>query len=204
MSIESFNRNYPAVSGVKGIVDQIKVREGKSDRSLVVILAERLISECRDGIREEVNKINPGDTMFELDPQSFQQIPQEDRQKMFINYGGVVAGMLFCLIERALVQRKCHSSDLRQTYNLATAGLQLSKMPSGVEKIEEFSREQLSQMYSLVSQDKTLAKFIESEEGIQAMPAILREFVEGTGSLSIIRQDILPFWKERAKFLVAP
>ena len=204
MSIESFISKYPAVPDLRKTVEDIKVEEGKSDRSLVVILAEQLIRECRDGIREELNKINPGNTMLELDQRTFQQIPEEDRQKMFVNYSGIVSGILFCSIEKALVERRCYFRDLRGIYDLATQGLQLPEFPSVIGKIEEFTTEQLSQTYSLAKEDKTLTRFLEREEGIQAMPATLREFVEWTGSLSIIRQDILPSWKERAKFLISP
>lgn len=201
MSIESFCDRYPANLDLRHTVEEIRTGEGKLDRSLVVILAEQLIMEGRDGIREQLNRINPGNTMFAMDPRTFEQIPEEDKQKMFVNYNGIVFGILVCSIENTLIERKCSYSNLRERCNLA--GLQFFEMPDGVEKREKFSSEQLRLMYSIAKQDKTLAKFIESEEGIQAMPAILREFVEQTGSLSIIRQKILPSWKERAKFVIS-
>lgn len=201
MSVENFCNKYPESADVAEIIEGIKTREFGEGKSSVVILAEQLVREGRDGIREILNKINPGNTMFEIDPRDFQQIPPEDRSKMFDDYAAIIFGISVVSLEKTLLTRKYDHGDWCERYNVATQGAQLSEAHADATG-QKLSQEQMNAMYSAVRQDKTFSLFFK-EEGIQAMPAKMRGVLEEIQILPIVRKSILPFFEARAKFVTA-
>jgi len=199
MSIENFCSQYPADPDIREIVG--KKMTGRSDKSLVVLLAVNLAREGRDGGKKLIDKLNSSNTAFEMDIADFQRLPAEDRKNMFANFAAFVFGNSVLSLERALVNREYDHKDFCNRYNLEASSFHLSKVEVGIEEREELSYEKLSTMHSLVRQDKTFAIFF--KEGIQAMPNILRRFLETGGIIPVIQEDILPIYESRAKFLVA-
>ena len=199
MSIESFCNQYPANPDVRAIVGSEMIT-GRSDKSLVVILAVELAKEGRNGVRKLIDKLNPSDTAFEIVSSDFQSLPAEDRENMFTSFAAFVFGNSVLSLERTLVNGEYDHEDFCNRYNLEASSFLLTRV-EGTEKIEKLSYDKLAIMHSLVKEDKTFAIFFE-EKGIQAMPNILRQFLETAGIIPIIQKDILPIYEPRAKFLV--
>lgn len=202
MSLENFCNRYPANPEVRGIVENRRRTEGQYGKSLVVILAEQLAREGRDGVREIINKLSGSNTMFRLEQESFQRLPAQDRSNLFRNYEAIVFGNVVVSIEKTLANGEYDHEDFCERYNLDTSGFQLDKAEAGTKKREKLSREQMSRIYLTAGTDKTLAGFLEGED-VGALPSALREFLESRGLLNAIRENILPIYKPRAKFVVA-
>lgn len=200
MSVENFLKQYPANLDVRTIVEAKKT-EGRSDMSLVAILAAQLAKEGRNGAREIINKLNPSDTMSEIARGDFQRLSVVDRNNMFTNFAGFIFGNSVVSLERTLVNGEYDHEDFCERYNLEINSFQLERIKAGTEKIEKLSSEQLKRMRSLVKEDLTFSIFFE-EKGIQALPNTLRRFLETTGIVPLIQNDIVPKYKPRANFLV--
>jgi len=201
MSLETFCTRFPANPEVRTSIASMQRIETQEGKSLVAILAQQLAREGRDGIRETLNKYFPGNTMFELDQKILERIPAEDKQKMFDNYAAIVFGLAVVSLERTLVNGEYDHEDFCQRYNLATGGMQLGKAEAEDVKVEKLSHDQMGQMYAVIKKDKTFTLFFE-QEGIQAAPHVLRQFLQEKNTILNIRKAILPLYKERARFLV--
>lgn len=167
-----------------------------------MVLAEQLAREGQDGMREIINKLSRSDTMFELDPNTFRNLSEQDRYNMYKNYAAFVFGNLVVSLERTVVNREYDHEDFCERYSIPASSLQFDKVEAGIEKIEKIPVEKLTSMFALARKDPTFAIFFE-EEGIRALPNTARQFLEHRGLLPFIRRDILPIYKPRAKFLVA-
>lgn len=196
MSIENFCSKFPESSDIKTTIST-EIKEGMS---LVAILAEQLAKEGRDGLRERIGKLNPGTLMFNLTPEDFRQILKspEDKEKALADYASIIFGLSVVLLERTLVEREYNHKDW-DPY-----GVYLFNIQSRKEESQKLSPGKLTEMYSIVEKDKTFGLFFE-EEGIQAMPDAMRQLLEENDVLlPIIRKQILPLYRARAQFLVAP
>lgn len=202
MSIENFENIYPDNPNVRGIVEDRRRIERQYGKSLVVVFAEQLAREGRDGIREIINKLSGSDTMFSLDQKSFQNLPAQDKNNLFRNYEAIIFGNVVVSMERTLTDGEYDHEDFCERHNLATNNLYLERAEAGTKKREILSREQMSNIYFVARGDKTLAGFLEGK-GVEALPNTLREFLDNRGLLFGIRENILPIYKPRAKFLVA-
>lgn len=201
MSIESFCNQYPASPDVRVIVDTGRT-EGQSHMSSVVILAAQLAREGQDGARKIINKLNPSNTMSKVAREDFQHLSVGDRRDMFINYAGFVFGNSVVSLEKTLVNTEYDHEEFCRHYNLGINSFELENITAGTEEREKLSFEQLTRMRSLIKQDLTFAIFFE-EKGLQALPNILRQFLEERQIISVIQRDILPIYKPRADFLIA-
>ena len=202
MSIENFCIIYPDDPSVRGRLENRRRTEGQYGKSLVVIFAEQLAREGRDGIRDLINKLSPpSGTMFEVDQKGFQKLPVQDQKNMINHYAAIVFGNSVGPLEQAVVNGEYDHKDFRGGYDSDIMGLPIDEEKVGTEKREKLSVEQLARMRSLVKEDPTFAILFE-EKGVQALPNILRQFLEERGALLVIRQSILPIYKPRAKFLV--
>ena len=212
MSLENFRVKFPADPSIRGVVEGIKTRENKSGKSPFVILAEQFVKEGRDGLRTIMNRLNRSNTMFELDPKSFSNIPPEDRQEMFVCFAAIFFGTTVISLERILVEGEYDHEGWCADYSLGIQGLQIKEEKVGNQRRERLSADKLGKMLSVIKRDKTFASFFEErkigtggvvEENINAIPDTLKRVLDHSGALPFIRQFVLPIYNPRAKFLLA-
>lgn len=185
------------------------------DNSLVVVLARQLSIQGREGVRGILKEINSSDTMSVLDQKSFDKLPARHRQKMIINCAAIPFGHAVLSLERTAVNRKYDHKDFLDRLNADMRDIQLSELKPREDKLEEeLSEDQLERMYAILrgtrdkegnivkEGDKTFASFFKGE-GLQAMPEILRQFLQQNKIAPIIQEHILPQFYERAKLLIA-
>ena len=67
---------------------------------------------------------------------------------------------------------------------------------------EKLLGDHLLEMRRFVREDPTFASFF--AENVRFAPESLTSILINSRLLSVIQQDILPPWKERAKFLISP
>ena len=203
MSIESFCIRFPDNPDIRGIVENRRETERQYGKSLVVILAEQLAREGRDGVREIINKLSSSNTMFELDQKGFQKLPVQDQENMITHYAAIIFGNSVRPLEQTAVSGEYDHEDFRGGYNSDIRGLPIDEEKVRTEKREKLSVEQLALMRSFLKEDPTFAILFE-EKGVQALPNTLRQFLEDRGALPVIRSAILPLYKPRATFLISP
>ena len=197
MSVENFCKRFPASTDVRGIIEDIRSTDIKTGKSLIAILAEQLVREGRDGLREIIKELNPGQIMLRMTLEDFRRISasEENRQKIFINYASVFFGLAVGFLETSLIEREYNHQDWPDEERYP------SNTQSQKEGREKLLPEKLNDMYSIVKKDKTFGLFFE-EEGIQAMPDAMQELLKEKEVLPIIRESILPLYRQRAQFLV--
>ena len=187
MSIENFCMRYP----ISPDLPQTLKREKRSeDMSLIAVLADSLAKEAGDGLRALTTKYA-----------SLLDISQEDRGRMLKCEAGITFGVTVVCLERTIVNKRFDFTDWCERYNLilARSGGRLRDTIS-TEGIEVLSEERWRNMISLVKQDRTFAIFFE-EKHRNLMPQALNTFFDRK-TVSTIRADISPIYKERAKMLV--
>ncbi len=217
MSVENF---YQMVPPTQEGIQAIKIRKEEfphlyRDNSLVVVLARQLSIHGIEGVREILKEINPSDTMSVLDQKNFNKLPEQYQQKMIVNYASIVFGHVVLSLERTAVNRKYDHKDFLDRLNTDIRDLQFSEhKPEEGRLEEELSKDQLEQMYSVLrgtkdiegnivkAGDKTFTSFFK-EGGLQAMPRMLRQFLQQNGVIPIIQEHILPEFYDRAKLLIA-
>ena len=217
MSVENF---YQMVPPTQEGIQAIKIRKEEfphlyRDNSLVVVLARQLSIHGIEGVREILKEINPSDTMSVLDQKNFNKLPEQYQQKMIVNYASIVFGHVVLSLERTAVNRKYDHKDFLDRLNADMRDIQLSELKPREDKLEEeLSEDQLERMYAILrgtrdkegnivkEGDKTFASFFKGE-GLQAMPEILRQFLQQNKIAPIIQEHILPQFYERAKLLIA-
>lgn len=202
MSVEIFCNRYPAGPNVRRMVGIDQIVNGRSDMSLVVMLAVQLAREGRDEVRKLISKLSPSNAMFEIGGEDFQGLPEEDRRNMIINFAAFVFGNSVVSLERTLIDREYDHEKFCKDYNLAAKSLQLATIEVGTQKRERLLYSQLDRMRFIVEQDRTFSIFFE-ERGLQGLPHTLRKFLEARGIIPVIQKAILPIYKPRADFLVA-
>ena len=170
---------------------QILKREKRSeDMSLIAVLAVGLVKEASDGLRVVITKYD-----------SLRNISQEDRKKMVKCVAGIIFGVTVASLERAIVNKQFDFTEWREDCNLALArgGGQL-RDTKVVGEIEALSEDRWRNMVSLAKQDRTFAIFFE-EKHRNLMPQASNILFD-METVSVIRREIIPIYKERAKFLV--
>ena len=170
---------------------QILKREKRSeDMSLISVLAVSLAKEASDGLRVVTTKYA-----------SLLDVSQEDRKKIVKCVAGIVFGVTVASLERTIVNRQFDFTQWREDCNLALArgGGQLSDTKV-MEEIETLSEDRWRNMVSLAKQDRTFAIFFE-EKHRNLMPQAWNMLLDKE-TASVINREIIPIYKERAKFLV--
>ena len=187
MSVENFCIRYP----ISPELTQILKREKRSeDMSLIAVLADSLVKEASDGLRALTTKYD-----------SLLDISREDRSKMLKCLAGIIFGVTVVSLERTIVNKQFDFTEWHEDCKLALArsGGQLTAVRAK-EETEVLSYRKWRDMISLAREDRTLAIFFE-EKHRSLMPQALNRFFDKE-TVSIIRRDMIPIYKERAKFLV--
>ncbi|MBI2595403.1 hypothetical protein HYW46_01555 [Candidatus Daviesbacteria bacterium] len=199
MNIQEFKENYSADPNLRKIVAAKQEKELKKGASLVVFLADKLTQAGSEGLRELITSLEHSGIKQPLCEQSYLALPEETKQSIRAHHAAIVTGVTINSLEDMLVNRGFDIQDWCGRYNLAISGTSLS--PAKVAKeFEEIPGEQLKLMYDCISSDKTFGMFF--ERYTTRMPEMMTSLLESSGALPYIGKTIMPFFKERAKYLI--
>ena len=190
---------HPAQQDLKEILGNKKSREGRSDRSLIGLLAEDLTKAAGEGMRELTKGMSQSETTLGPDSAIFRQMAPETVKAIFEHNAAIIFGVSVVGIEDTLWNGSFDGRGWADRYNIAISGTLLSRITIDLDA-EELTSEQWHTMIAQANQDKTLSGFF--KEGIVTLPSMLRRILHESRQLPQIRADIIPIYQERARFLV--
>ena len=199
MSLEQFCLTHPAQQDLRETLGNRKSREGRSDRSLIGLLAEDLTKAAGEGLRGLTKGMSQSATTLDPDSAMFQQMTPETVKAIFEHNAAIIFGVSVVGIEDTLLNRVFDGRGWADRYNMAKSGTPFDNITIDLDA-KELTGKQWQSMIIQASQDKTLSVFF--KEGIVTLPSILRRILHESRQLPQIRADIIPIYQNRARFLV--
>lgn len=201
MSIENFCKQYPAENELKNTLTAIKVEEGRGERSLVGVLAEKLIKASGEGLRAITQEVGRQGVTLPIDEIIAKYLSAQQGERLAIHQAAIIFGTSLLSIEDALVTKIFDGQSWCDRYNMAISGTPLEKVKTIGEVGEEVLTEETWQkMVDCANQDKTFARFF--GEGIQTLPDQLGIVLQDLALQGCIQSQVIPVFYERAEFLI--
>lgn len=204
MSVETFEGIYPADrEELRNILDRQKNRETSlGAKSPVVLLALNLVKEGGNGLRESSKKLISSDRTLRFTPGDLSRIPKGIRQEMRKNWAAIMSGVSIYSIDDTCCSKEFSYELVASLHNMMINGTPFSPLRVGEVKEQPIRDNKWKEMISLANGDKTLTSFFESRY-IHLMPDGLRKLIDEMRILPVIRSDIIPIFKPRAKLLIS-
>ena len=199
MSIENFFLSHPVSPDFK----KRMMDERQPNRSAVATFALELAKEAGNGLREATRNLGDLRLDYGIKLDNLQFLPQDDRKRVAINYAGVVFGVSIPPLEKSCDNGYFDLGEWCSLYNRNIAKTPFAQLQVKEEKGKEIlSQEHWFKLRHEATENPTFSSLF--TEDIEYMPESLRILLLRSGViLSVIQQNILPFWKPPVKFFVA-
>lgn len=198
MSIEAFigENKGPTVRAFVDNRKAIEESQGHSKRKLEV-LAEAYIGAGADGIKAVTERLNDRGVALRPDAAMFSKLSDDEKDRLGLNVAAVFFGASIVAIEASLINRYF---DCEQLAVLVNEPLRPTPYPKWVvlDPVETLSDEKWRAMIALAVEDLSLSVFFE-ERGFGFLPESLKNPLAQTGLLPIIRERLLPVYRDQAK-----
>lgn len=195
-----FCQTHPATAELKRIMEDKKA-EGKNPcRSLIGVLAMDMAKAGGDGMRELTRRFSHSGVAMNFDSDSFKGMDPETRRALIRHHATIIFGVSVVGIEDILCEGVFDIRQWCDHYNMTMSGTPFPGLGTEGEDVERLTIEQQRALYPYADRDKTLVIFF--NEGMGSLPARLQSILNNpSGRLQQIR-NIIPIYKERARFLV--
>lgn len=204
MSVEGYMRRSPAPFELNNFILKRNADERSRGypRSYYTTLAIVIQEEGREGLLIIDKKISQrGGASLYPNSDLFKELSLENQRSFILNYAAVIFGVAMRCIDTALSEQVYDSRDFVAWHNEAIRGTSLPAMTVTPDTKEiHLTTEEWKDMLSYSGKDKTHAIFF--EDGIKSLPTDLRLPLLQTGVLSIIRNDVLPLYRQQAGYIV--
>ncbi len=181
--------------------EQGRVKERHIPRSPVHIIANVYISEAQETIQEVSKQLDEAHKEIASQKDFLDSLNPNQRRTVRINCAGLMMGVSLHAIEDVLVERKFSDSNLVAEYNMAVAGTYLDIATYNEGGMGQITQGQWRNMLGYIKKDPTFG--ILFTEGFKALPINIQNILQITGVLPIIREDLLPIYRDQTTALIA-